>query len=128
MRDHQDRAAQPLVEIADQVQNAGAGARVQVPCGLVSQQDRGIDRQGSGNRYALALAARKLVGQVLHPVAQIDQVEQLGGAVLHLFPGPATEMERQPDVLQAAQTGKQVEELENEADLVAAESRQVVVG
>src|SRR5262249_37876751 len=46
----------------------------------------------------------------------------------HVLPGPSAQVQRQADVLETRERRQQVEELEDEADLVATDLRQVVVG
>ena len=65
MRDDQDRRAKPAVQLVHQLENLGAGFRIQVPGGLVAQQNRRIEGQRARNRDPLALAAGKLVRQVI---------------------------------------------------------------
>src|SRR2546422_3692317 len=71
VRDHDDRLA-PVVQVAEHLHQLRAGGRVEVPGGLVGEQDRGLVHEGAGDRDALAPAARQLVGPVVHSVAQPD--------------------------------------------------------
>jgi hypothetical protein len=57
------------VDLVKQLQNFVRSCRVEVSSGLVGQNERGLVYQGPGDRYALALSARELVGLVVHPVA-----------------------------------------------------------
>ena len=116
------------MQVADQREDLVAGARVEVAGRLVGEQDRRIDRQRARDRDALALAARQLVGQVLQAVAELDERQQLARALVDLSARPAAQVQRQADVLEARQRRQQVEELEDEADLVAPHARQLVVG
>ncbi len=128
VRDDQDRGAQPLVQIANQRENLGAGVGVQIAGGLVGQQNRRINRKRARDGAALAFAAGKLVRQVLTARGQAHQVQQLVRAFLDFLLRPSAQMQRNGDVFDARQRGQQIEELENESDLVAAQARQFVVG
>src|SRR6185436_3354808 len=127
VRDDDDRRAEAGVQVADQRKNLLAGARVEVAGRFVGEQDRRIDRQRARDRDALPLAAGELVGQMMQAVFELDQREQLARAFVDLLPRPAAQVQRQPHVLQRAQRRQQVEELEDEADLVAADAGQLVV-
>ena len=84
-------------------------------------------RPGEGD--PLLLAGRQLVGPVLLAVGQVDGREHLADRRrLLAAPGvPAGDDERQGDVLAHRQDREQVEELEDEARLVAAQLRRGVV-
>ena len=58
-------AAQALVQIADQVQDIGSIPGIEVSGGLVAQKDRRIVDERASDGYALAFAARKLVGTMV---------------------------------------------------------------
>src|SRR6185295_10877755 len=83
----------------------------------------GDERAGDGD--ALLLAARELGGPMRPPVVEADLADHL------VDPGlvelPSRELERKHDVLLRGEHGQQVEELEDEADVLAPELREVVV-
>src|SRR4029077_517903 len=62
------------------------------------------------------------------PVTELDEGQQLAGAVVHRLARPAAKVQRQTDVLEGRERGQQVEELKDEPDLVAPHFRQLVVG
>jgi hypothetical protein len=126
--DHEDRAAEALVKIADEFQDFRAGAGVEIACRFVGEQDGRIDRESPGDGDALALAAGKLVGEMIEAEAELNEIEQLGGTAFHLLLRPAAEVQRESHIFYAGQARKQVEKLEDEADFVAAEARQIVIG
>ena len=68
------------------------------------------------------------VGKVRESMTELHELQQLAGALVDLTARPAAQVQRQADVLEARERRQQVEELEDEADLVAADSRQLVVG
>lgn len=116
------------MNVVNQRQDLLAGVGVQVAGRLVGQQDGRVDRQRPRDCDALALASRKLVGQMIHPMRELHQVQQVLHSRLDLVPGPAAQMQGNRDVLQAGERWQEIEELKNETDLVAAYARQRIVG
>ena len=85
---------------------------------LVHQQDRGIERQGAGDRDALAHAAGELARPLVAGVAEADQVQHRLGALpqrraRHGLVGDAAQ---QGGVVERVLPGQQVGVLEHEAD------------
>ena len=99
-----------------------------LPVGSSASRIGRVKREGAGDGDALPLAAGELVGQVIEAMAELHQFEQLAGALVDVAARQPFEVQRQGDVLDAGQAGEQVEELEDEADLVAAQAGEVVVG
>src|SRR5262245_14220602 len=71
----EDDGVAVLVELLEQPHDLLARGRVEVPRGLVGQQDRGAHDQGAGDGHALALAAGQLVRLVRDPRPEVDHVE-----------------------------------------------------
>ena len=65
MADEHHGQAELLFKVGQQVQNLRADRNVQSRGGLVGDDGIGVQRQGTGNCDALALAARKLAGKNL---------------------------------------------------------------
>ena len=92
---------------------------------------------GSSNRTADTPTARgrsprrrsppESFAQAQQAAIELDQREQLARAVVDFFPGGAGAGAKGADVLETRQGRQQVEELKDEADLVPARSRQVIV-
>ena len=100
---HQDDRLPVLVEVVDQVQHLGAGARIEVAGGLVGQDDERIVHQRAGDGHALLLAAGELAGPMVQPVAQADQLGQLQAVVQRCAARSAPLVEeRHLDVLEHA--------------------------
>src|SRR6516225_8613287 len=98
VRDHADRAAL-LVQVAQQVHHRLAVRRIEVPGGLVSEQDQRIARERTRHGDALLLAARELARQVLRAVRHAHPLERLADAPLALGGRHAAIGERQLHVL-----------------------------
>ena len=107
------------VDAVEQLHDALARLRVEVPRGLVGQQDQGPVDEGAGDRDPLLLTAGELVGQVVPLVGQADQVEHLRHLVRHHVPGPADDLEREGHVLEDRLVGQEAEVLEDAADVAA---------
>ncbi len=102
-----------------------AGGGVQVAGRLVGEQDGRPAEQGPRDRDPLLLAARQLGRAVGEAVAQAGLVDhRLQPLRVGLAAG---DRQRQQHVLARGQHRQQVEELEDEADVVAAQPGQLVV-
>src|SRR5438477_9575733 len=125
-RHHDDRLA-AAVQVAEHLHQLGAGGRVEVPGGLIGEQDGGLVHERPGDRDPLALAARQLVGPVVHPVAQPDPGERLGGVLAPLAGGLPRIDQRQLHIVERRRPRQQVERLEHESDLLVADAGQLVI-
>ena len=65
---------------------------------------------------------------MVHARLELNEREQLAGALFDSLARPSAQVQREADVFERRQRRQQVEELEDESDLVAAHPRQVVVG
>ncbi len=115
MGDEQDRLAVAL-KLAKEFHHLVAAARVERPGGLIGEQERGIIDQGPRNRDALLLAAAQTSRVATGDVCDAELVQQLPGAARR---GIALQLRGDKDVLERGQVGEQVEELKDEADVVA---------
>ena len=64
---------------------------------------------------------------MLHPVPELNHFQKLFRSLFDLLARPLPQMQRQRHVFQAIQGRQQVEELEDEADLVAPKTREIVI-
>src|SRR5581483_5299814 len=76
--DHRDRAA-VAVQVRQEVDDGGAGGRVEVPGRLVGEQQRGPSDDRAGDGDALALAAGQVVRAMGEAVPQADAFERRAG-------------------------------------------------
>ena len=125
VRDHHDRLAELVDGPAQQVEDLGRGRGVEVAGRLVGEDHRGLGGQRARHRHPLLLPARQLGRAVGAPVGQRDGLEQALDAAAGVI--TAGERERKADVLLGGEDRHEVEGLEHEADLVAAQPRQVPV-
>src|SRR5438876_11500103 len=64
----------------------------------------------------------------MQPMIELDKMQELSGAVVHLRASPAAQMKRQAHVLDRRQRRQQIEELKDEPDLVSPDPGQLIVG
>ena len=100
--------------------------RVEVAGGLVGEHDRRPGDERARDRDALLLAARELGRPVAAAVGEADALDQvIEEGLVGLL---ARDRERQQHVLLGGEHRQQVEELEDEADVLAPQQRHLVVG
>ncbi len=125
MGDEDQRHAAFLLGAEQKLGNVGTGRGVEIAGRLVGEENRRRRRERPGNRDALLLATGHLGRIVGEPVAQPD------GHQFRLRPceriGVARELERHRDVLERRHVGDEVEGLEDDADIAAAEIRHLVL-
>src|SRR5262245_28319342 len=78
MRDHDDRRS-VSVELVEEGEDRLAGGAVDVPGGLVREQDRRPTDEGPRDRDALALASGQLGGSGQQPIAESDACQRFRG-------------------------------------------------
>ena len=123
--DHDHRLAELVDRLAQQPQHVLAGLRVEVAGRLVGEDDGRFGDQRAGDGDPLLLAAGELGGPVRATVLEADRADQL---LEPLRVGLAAgDREWQHEVLLGGEHWQQVEELEDEAELVAAQLGQVGV-
>ena len=99
------------------------GARVERAGGFVGHDDRRPVDQGARDRHALLLAAGEFAGTMLHAFAQTHRRQRFRGAALTFGRRHARIAQRHRHVVLRAHPRQQIEALEHEADLVAAQDR-----
>ena len=115
-------------DVPDEQHDPLPGLRVELAGRLVGEQEPRPVRERPGDRHPLLLAARELVRAVLRPLAEADELEELGHAGVALSGIRPDEAERHLDVLGRGQDRDQAERLEHERDRVAAHARGRVLG
>src|SRR5690606_2396610 len=125
VRDQHERRAALAVQLLEQMDDRLARAGVEIAGRLVGEQDARLVDERAGERDPLLLAARKLRGIVIEPVAEADPAEQLRGPPADVR--VASQLERYLHVLAGRQRRNQLERLEHEADGGAAEAGTLVL-
>ena len=128
MRDHHDGGVHLRVHHVEGFEHDLSAARVEGACGLVGQDELGVRHDGACGRDALLLPARHLVGVLLQHAldaeALRDRLDARGNARRRLV----LDGKGQRDVLVPVEGVEQVGVLEDEAQVVAAELRQLTLG
>ena len=127
VRHHDDGLAELAVEAGEHGEDIFGRGGVEVAGRLVGQDQVGISHDGARDSDALFLTTGKLLGQVAQAIAQADQF-QSGFGVLHtLFLVELGQLQRQLDIFERGQNRDQVERLKNEANVVVAPVRNLLV-
>src|SRR5580704_14007381 len=124
--DHDGRSVP--VQLAEQVQEGGAGGGVQVAGRLVRHDQGGPADQGPGDGGPLLLAAGQLVRPVPGAVAEPDPLDGRLGQPTALSGPPAPVEQAVGDVVEHGQPVEQEELLEDEAEAPGPQARQLRVG
>ena len=105
------------VDAIEELHDALARLGVEVPGGLVGQQDEGPVHEGPGHRHPLLLATGELAREVVGLLGQTHQVEDLGHLVGHHVARAADHLEGEGHVLEHRLIGQEPEILEDAADV-----------
>ena len=97
------------------------GLGVELPGGLVGEQQLGSARQRPRDRDALLLAAGQLAGSLPRVLAQAHDVQHEPDPLLALTRRHAGDTQRNPDVLGGGEHRDQPERLEDERDGLASQ-------
>ena len=109
--------AEPLLQLPQFHLHGFAQLGVERRQRLVEQEELWRQRQRAGDRHALALAARKLGHRPVGKAGQMDQRQQLVGALLLLFLRGAADAQRIGDVVADGEMRKQRQRLEHHAEI-----------
>src|SRR4051794_9854594 len=107
------------VDPVDQLHDPDRGLGVEVAGGLVAEQERRVVDERAGDRYALLLTARELVGVAVQLGAQADQAQDVRHLAADRLAGLADHLERVGDVRVDRAVGQQLVVLEDHADVAA---------
>lgn len=110
-----------LVEAGEQPQHLPGALAVEAAGGFVGEQQAGGVDQGAGQGDALLFAAGQLARCAVLLTGQAQLVEQLAAGGTGLPGGPAGQQGGEFDVVGDGEVGDQVEELEDDPDVVAAQ-------
>src|SRR5215207_2641499 len=124
VRDAHDRDPRD-VQLLKQVENLGAGERIQVAGWLVGQQQGGPVYQRPSDSHPLHLPAGELGRAVVRPLGEPDRLQNPESPLASLLPAHACVDHRKLHVLERALSGKEVVALEDEPDEIPAGTRQL---
>jgi hypothetical protein len=121
--DHEDRLP-GAVQPAEQLEHLGRPRGVEGPGGLVREEQRRPVRQRPRDRHPLPLPARQRGGPLRGTVQQAQRVEQVAGPSGGLGGPAAGDQRGERDVLQRREVLDEMEELEDQAHVAAAQPGQ----
>ena len=116
VRDHDNRDAQPLVDLPQKLQNRPRRLRVKCARRFVAQQHLGIIGQRAGNGHTLLLTAGELRGVCIRFIRKLNELQKRRDLGLAFGRRKRRQLQRHFDVLGHRARGHQVEVLENHAD------------
>ncbi len=125
VRDEDERRPVAPVHLDHEVEDVPAVARVEVARRLVGQKDRRLVGEGARDGHALLLAARELRRIVVRARRQLHVFEESPRTFARV--AAAGNLQRREHVLKRRHRRDEVEGLEDEAELAAAEPRQRVL-
>ena len=114
---HQDRRLGLVVDLEEELHDLPAGGRVEVAGRLVGDDQSRLVNERAGDRDALLLATGELTGVLLELAGEAHGLQRLGAPAADLPAGLAQHSQREGDVLVDGQPRKELEVLEDEADL-----------
>ena len=105
------------VQFFEERDNRGAGRAIEIPGGLVGEQNPRLIHEGPRNCHALLLSAGELGGEVVQAVAQSHAPQQLAGTLR--CARDSTQFQRHLYILDSRERGNELKRLEDEAHLRA---------
>ena len=121
----EDHGVALFVQFLKHPQHLPAGMGVQRACRFVGQNDGRVADKGAGDGHTLLLAAGELVGLVPELAAQTHLFQRCDGAAAALAAAHACVDEGDFHVFQQGQLGQQIILLEDEAQLLVPDGRQL---
>ena len=113
MGDHEQGSTVLFCDLAKQSENLLAGIRIKRTGRLIGKQDLGISGYGSGDRYALPLSDRKLIGSEIKSPAQSDPTKDLSGSLQGIRSFSAAKAQPDGDVLDRSKRSQKMEVLKH---------------
>ena len=122
VRDDDEGLPEFVAQAEEEVVQLFLVVRVEAARGFVGEDHVGVVHEGAGHGHALLFAARELCGLVVGAVGEAHEVEELEGAALNLALVAAGYHAGNEDVLLGGELGEELVELEDEAEVFAAEA------
>src|SRR5882672_7891150 len=123
---HQEQSrAYARLECKQQLDDGRARGAVEISRRLVGKQDLGFMHNGAGERYALLLAAGELSWIMVEAMGQRDRLQRLRGPREGV--GARQKLKRHGDILERRHGRHQMEGLEYDPDMPAAEARERIL-
>jgi hypothetical protein len=111
----------------DQRKNRVRRSAVEVPGGLIRQQDPGLGDERTGQSYTLLLAAGKFSGTMMRTLLQSYLVQPPHSFSLRLLPGNIPQQQRHGHIFQGRKFRQQVMELPNKAKFAVTKLSRAII-
>ena len=108
-----DHGAAEVVQLSEELQDPGAGVAVDISGRLVGEQDPRLVGDRPRHRDALLLTTREVPGPLVQLVLEADQLQGVRRVTARVVDPRMTQLQRQQDVLEGGQMGKQLVVLED---------------
>ena len=125
MGDHQQGCAGFAPPLEQQLDNIVPGCDIEIAGRLVGEDQRRARGNGAGDGNTLLLAARKLGGIMIEPVAKADCFQFRTGACLRI--GLSGKFHRGGDIFQRGHRRQQVEGLQHDPDPATARAGEAIL-
>jgi hypothetical protein len=116
-----------LVEAEEEVEHLCTALGVERAGRFVSEQERGLIGECTSDRESLSFTTRQRRGERHRLVEQTQQIEKVTRPTLCCTPSRSADERSERDVLERGHPVDQVEELEDDPDVAAPQSREVVL-
>src|ERR1700686_2912924 len=126
--DYHDRLAMFAVQHLQQAQDFVGGLAIQIPGGLVADEQLWVGHQRARDRDTLFLTTGQFLWLVLGTIGKPYHLQGNRDILLALRRGELGQQQGQFDIAFGAQHRHQVVELEHEADVVCAPARELAAG
>src|SRR3989440_4895882 len=128
MGNHHNCLSVNRAQIAEQLADALARGRIEIPRRLVGKDHGWITDQRAADGDALLLAAAHHVGPVMAAMREAERRQQFLGLHIDATAVLAIEHQRQGDIVAGGKGGDEIERLKNQADAATAKEGQFTVG
>ena len=126
VRYQQERDALLLIQALKDLHNLETGVRVEVPGGLVGEQERGPIDECPRDGHTLLLSPRELVRVMALAAFEAYELQELASPLVTIAGGGPVLEKRKLDVLERAGARKEVEVLKDEPELAVSYACQLV--
>ena len=123
--DDQGCRSVPPLELQHEVENLRPTLGIEVPGGLVGEQQGRLQKQCPAQSHTLAFAAGKLIREVIPAICQTDLIQEHAGPSLGIRVGTAGDPPGHHDILDRREIGQELLELEDETNGSVSESSQL---
>ena len=115
MGDENERRPHLPVQLQEEGRDLLTRLPIEIPRGLVREEDRRLASEGPGKSDALLLSPRKLGRKVIHSILEPHPRQELSGPISSCRIRTPEQLERDQNVLQGGKRGEELKRLEDES-------------